>query len=158
MSFDAFLQCFQDGELDGFPSELLASAFAGDYAVLAGDSLIWRVEYPVVVDESAPKTIMFQGREYPVVYGDSSDLYISTNAHGRIDHITFNRPAAHERFYASLFSILTQTHTVVYCAGDCPPLVGKLDTVPHLPQGLIDTLGSPVVLAYPLQIREMLGA
>lgn len=157
MSFDAFLQCFKDGELDGFSPKILEDAFENEYKKQGDDKLVLRVEYPVIVDESAPKTIMHEGKEYPLVYGDDSTLYISNDANGNIDHITINRPASHERFYNSLYSILKQSNTVIYSIGDHPPLVGKLDTLYHLPQGLIETKGNPILVSYPLQIREQFG-
>jgi hypothetical protein len=137
MSFEAYLSCFEDGEESYFPTSIVEDAFAPFITKREPEFSCWAV-----------------------TYGDTSsaDLYLNFDAGdaSRCSGFTVARPADNPRLYEALWKILRVTSSVVYCAGECPPMVGRAETIPHLDPDMVETLGSPVVVLDGDEIRTRL--
>jgi hypothetical protein len=161
MSFDAFLSCYESGDHGYFPIEVIELAF-GDAVTCKeeeskrdGRSFFWRLEYPVEQAPNQPKTFVFNGREYPYVVQDGAELYFGEKGgEGLTSGFMIAGPAGNLRFYESILAILRVTNTALYCAGACPPMVGKEDSINHLPSEMIETLGEAVIIRHPKEIID----
>ena len=159
MGFEVFLNSYDRGEpAELIPMSLLESAF-GDAiklrTVSEDGSRFWRVEYEAEQPPDMPKTIVRDGREYPVIAQDSSDLYISVNAAvDRTGGFMAAGPAGNIRFYESLLMILQATHSALYWPGENSLVIGREDSRQHLHESMIETLGEPFLIAHPEQIIE----
>ena len=159
MGFEVFLNSYDRGEpAELIPMSLMESAFGAAIklrTVGADGSLFWRVEYEAEQSPDMPKTVVMDGREYPVIAQDSSDLYISVNAAGdRADGFMAAGPAGNIRFYESLLKILQATHSALYWPGENSLVIGREDSRQHLHESMIETLGEPFLIAHPEQIIE----
>lgn len=159
MGFEVFLNSYERGEpAELIPMSLLESAFGEAIKlreVSARGSLFWRVEYEVEQHPDMPKTLVMDGREYPVTVQDSSDLYISVDATGeRTGGFMAAGPAGNIRFYESLLMILKATHSALYWPGENSLVIGREDARQHLHESMIETLGEPFLIAHPEQIIE----
>jgi len=138
MSFEAYLNCFEDGEESYFPTSIVEDAFA-----------------PFITEREA------EFSRWGVTYDDASSADLYLNLHSgdasRCSGFTVARPPDDPRFYEALWKILRDTSSVVYCAGECPPPVGRAETIPHLNPDMVESLGSPVVVLDGIEIRNRLG-
>ena len=159
MGFEVFLNSYDRGEpAKLIPMSLLESAFGAAIklrTVITDGSLFWRVEYETEQPPDMPKTVVMDGREYPLIAQDSSDLYISVDAAGeRTDGFMAAGPAGNIRFYESLLMILQATHSALYWPGENSLVIGREDTKEHLHESMVETLGEPFLIAQPEQIIE----
>jgi hypothetical protein len=163
MGFEVFLNCYERGEHSRFPIAIVESAFKSAIKTkesIGENSFVWKVEYEVEPLPDAPKTIHFNGKDYPYVVRDSSELYISaedddTNStHG----FMVAGPSANIQFYESLLLILSATRTALFWPGKNSLVVGNEDTIAHLPEGMIETLGAPFVARKAEQIPQRISA
>ena len=130
MSFDLFVNRFQDGEAAPFQSLVLVRAIA-----------------PFVV-ETTPKWF-----ELRFADEDGCTIFADTNS-DEIDGFNVNRPCSNAKLYEALFAVLKTPGMVLIVPSDCPPLIGLAETASHLPQDMVDALGSPVLLR---SASEILG-
>ena len=137
MSFEAYLNCFEDGEESYFPSSIIEDAFAPFISRREPEFSYWVVTY----DDAS-----------------SSDLYLNFDPSdpSRCSGFTIARPPDDPRLYDALWKILRVTNSVVYCAGECPPLVGRRETLSHLNSDMVETLGTPVVVSSGGEIKDWL--
>ncbi|CAJ0738592.1 hypothetical protein [Ralstonia mannitolilytica] len=159
MGFEVFLNSYDRGDpAELIPMSLMESVFGAAIklrTVDADGSLFWRVEYEAEQPPDMPKTIVMDGREYPVIVEDSSDLYISVDATGeRTGGFMAAGPAGNIRFYESLLMILQATHSALYWPGENSLVIGRADTREHLHESMIESLGEPFLVTHPEQIIE----
>ncbi|TRC97589.1 hypothetical protein FJV76_00020 [Mesorhizobium sp. WSM4303] len=137
MSFEAYLNCFEGGEESFFPTSIIEEAFAPFITRREPEFSCWVVTY----DDTS-----------------SADLYLNLDPGdaSRCSGFTVARPPDDPRLYEGLWKILRASSSVVYCAGECPPMVGRAETIPHLNPDMVETLGSPVVVVDGDEIRTRL--
>ncbi len=163
MGFEVFLSCYENGGDSTFPLEVAESAFGlaiKERRLLSPQSWCWQIEYPIEQPDGFPNgtPYEFNGEQRFALLRDYSDIYISSD--GENDSLTsgfmVDGPAANLQFYESLLSILQHTLTTVYCAGDCPPLVGQKATIAHLHPSMVEALGQPVLVKSAQEILDNL--
>lgn len=137
MSFEAYLNCFEDGEESYFPTSIVEDAFAPFITRREPEFSCWVVTY-----DDTP----------------SADLYLNLDPDdaSRCSGFTVARPPDDSRLFEALWKILRATGSVVYCPGECPPMVGQAETIPHLNPDMVEVLGSPVVVLDGDEIRKRL--
>lgn len=142
MSFEAYLACFQDGEEGYFPTTVVDEAFAPFVTGRDPEFSLWTVTY-----NDAPSIL------------DQTDLYLNRDPEdaSRCSGVTLARPSGNPHLFDSLLKILKTTNSTVYSGGECPPMVGRIETIAHLPPEMIETLGSPVVVSSGGEIRGWLA-
>ena len=139
MSFEAYLACFEDGQEGYFPTAIVDEAFA-----------------PFISNrEQSLRTVTYYDAPSRL---DQTDLYLNLDPEdlSQCSGFTLARPSANPLLFGALMKILTVTNSTVYCAGDCPPLVGRPDTIAHLNSDMVETLGDPVVVSSGGEIQEWL--
>jgi hypothetical protein len=125
MSFDVFVQSFQDGEFAGLSRQRVREAFG--LALHESEPNFWQLRYG-------------EGR--------SSDLYIDVHDPdpSQIHGFTVNRPCTDEQLWDSLIAILTLGNVVLYFPGCRAPLVTHASVAQHLPAEIIEALGEPIIV------------
>lgn len=164
MSFDIFFNSYERGQPHSFPLSAAESAFQA--AIVSrehtGSGLLWQLEYPVLHSPDVPPVVQLHGREYPVVVRDCADVYltveIATDAQPMTDRFMVNRPAGHQDFYAALLRLLQTTHSALFWPGNNSLVVGQLESIGHLPEGMVETLGEPFLVSEPQQIIDRIRA
>ncbi|BCM18167.1 hypothetical protein [Mesorhizobium sp. J8] len=137
MSFEAYLNCFENGEESYFSTSIVEDTFAPFITRRETEFSCWVVTY----DDTS-----------------SADLYLNLDPGdaSRCSGFTIARPPDDPRLYDALWKILRVTSSVVCCAGECPPLVGWRETMPHLNSDMVEALGTPVVVSSGGEIKEWL--
>ncbi len=134
MSFDIFIQWFQDGEPAGVLVEQVRSTLGS--ALVAEDEHGWQLSFGPDCE---------------------SDLYLSfvgDNDQSRVSGVTVNRPCAHEMLWEALFELMSLGNGVFYFP-DARPLVRSPSAVDHLPADMVESLGEPEVV---VQASALLAA
>ncbi|HZF32301.1 MAG TPA: hypothetical protein VE914_00705 [Candidatus Angelobacter sp.] len=123
MSFELYVQCFEQGESSSFPRDVVDRVFT-----------------PVVIRRS-PESIDIQ-------YGalNSSTIYMA--AEGDLSDFMVHRPCGDRRLFQALLEILRSGALVLYWPGG-PPLIGRPETADQLPPDLVHALGKPIVVESP---------
>src|SRR5690348_10369701 len=101
MSFEAFVQCFKDGESAGLPRQQVREAF-GSFLSDRGDD--WHLFY----DATNSCDVMLTA--------DDADETL-------LRGFTVIRPCGDDRFWDSMASILRLGNVVLYFPASCPPLI-----------------------------------
>ena len=164
MSFEIFFYSYERGEPYGLPLSDAESAFQA--AIVrrerTGGNLFWRLEYPVINPPDVPPVMQFNGCEYPVVMCDSSEVYLTVKAGPdsppTTDGFMIKGPAVHHDFYAALLHLLQTTHSALFWPGNNTLVVGQLESIEHLPEGMVETLGEPFIANEPQQIIDRIRA
>jgi hypothetical protein len=133
MSFDVFVQSFENGEFAGLPRERVREIF-GNHLVETEPNF-WRLQY----DEA-----------------NTCGLYLAS--HGAdtsmVAGFTVNRPCGDERLWNALASILTLGNVVLYFPGGRAPLVARGGAAQHLPPEMLNSLGQPKVVTSGREIQH----
>jgi hypothetical protein len=137
MSFEAYLNCFQNGEEGFFPTALVEAAFAPFISSREGEA--WVVTYP-----GSPSIL------------DQTDLYMTfkDGDMSSCSGFTISRPTGSPRLHEALVKLLQASNSILFCIGDCPPLVGRAETIPHINPDVLETLGAPVIVRSGAEIVE----
>jgi len=135
MSFDLYIGSFHVGEPQSFQARVLNDA----------------INPYIVGKEPTCYVLRFSGDE-----SSDCDLYVDTEAE-RISNFSINRPVSDERLYVALLQVLQLPGTVMYISGDCPPLVGNYHSMAELPPDMVESLGKPVLITKPHEIREYIS-
>lgn len=137
MSFDVFLQCFQNGEPAGIPRELVRAAFGAHLTETETD--FWQLRY----DDA-----------------NSCDLYLTVHGADQslLEGLTVNRPCSDLRLWNALAAILALGEVVLYFPEGRSPLVARSSVTGHLPPDLIEELGLPVVVTSGREIQQEIQA
>ena len=128
MSFDVYLSCFESGKNATFPFSLVESAF-GSHAVIREPDF-WVIDYG---DE---------GR---------GDMYHDT---GSSDTSGFwvNRPPWSLDFWQGVLTLLQHTPSCLYWGGGV--VIAQPWMREHLPHELKESLGDPIIISTPEDIRQ----
>jgi hypothetical protein len=126
MSFEIYVQCFQNGKPAGIPRDFLRRVFAG--YLYEQQENYWLVEY-------GPH--------------DSCNLALSPldNARDQIHYVTVERPCKDVRLWQSLVLLLGHKNTVLFFPGSGGPLLLRAAVADHLPLDMLDSLGKPHVIS-----------
>ncbi len=129
MSFDIFLQCFQNGKQHGFPLALIERGFGAVKRVR--NAHCWILDYPD---------------------GGICELYVDTTKE-YVEDFMVARPPSSPQFWQSVFDLLRQTPSCLYWpAGG--PVIANPSVRGHLPPNMIKKLGEPTIVSAPEQIFE----
>jgi hypothetical protein len=137
MSFDVFLQAFENGRPAGIPRERVRGAFGA--AVAAG---------------STPDT-------WTLLYDRENSCDVRIGAGGTanlVQELSIHRPCGDARLWDSLASILALGNVVLYFPGCRVPLVATQGTSRHLPADLVESLGDPAVVSTGAEILDAIRA
>ncbi|MDB6016148.1 MAG: hypothetical protein JWR19_637 [Pedosphaera sp.] len=137
MSFEAFVQCFKEGEFTAVPCQQVRDAF-GSF-LTEGGAFDWQLYY----DEQNNCDVMLKLHD-----ADKSLL----------QGFTVLRPCGDERFWDALAAILQLGNLVLYFPSDCPPLMGDVSVAQHLPSGMIEAMGQPRCVTKGREILQQLRA
>lgn len=87
-------------------------------------------------------------------FGGGDDCYLFCEDQELIELCSINRPAAALALYEAILNLLRSGHLVLFMPGECPPLLGRADTIPHVPVDLTRGAGPPVVLGSATEILQ----
>jgi hypothetical protein len=121
MSFELFMQCYDNGEPSGVPANAVRTAFSN----LAEDSEedYWHLRYAA-----------------------DDDCHIAVSRPGglldQISGLTVFRPCGDSRFWESLYRVLQLGRWVLYFPAEPPPLImaNRIHSE-HLPASMLEALG-----------------
>jgi hypothetical protein len=138
VSFDVYLQVFDNGEASGIPRDRVRDAFGAAF-VTDSASGSWRVQYDAQ---------------------NSCDVYLNLDAGaGMLQGLSINRPCGDIRLWHALATILSLGNVVLYFPGCKAPLIANVNVRQHLPLDMIEALGEPMVLTSGAEIlREIQAA
>ncbi|MDE2228973.1 MAG: hypothetical protein KGL11_08035 [Alphaproteobacteria bacterium] len=131
MSFDIFVSCYRDGEASTFPRKL-AIELLGRFDPGGKDESHWVLKFPD---------------------GGWSEIYVTAGP--RIGGFMVTRSPDSPEFWSGLIEILKRTTSVLYWPGG-PPVVADASVIPHIPKGMIEALGEPVVTTDRDKILELI--
>jgi hypothetical protein len=137
MSFDLYLQTFQNGKAAGISLHIIRDAF-GKYVVELEEDF-WQVQYSA--DESCD--IFLQ----PLA-DDASSIHT----------ISIHRPCKDIRLWHSLWLLLELPGTIFYYPGCLAPLARDHDAALAMPSDMRQSLGDPVIVNSDLEIFQSVEA
>ena len=164
MSFEIFFHSYEQGSPCSFPLSEVESAVQAAivHREPSRNGFFWRLEYPVLNPPDVPPVMEFNGRMYPVVVRDGSEVYITihpgTDSCPTTDGFMVKGPATHLDFYAALLRLLQTTHSALFWPGNNSLVVGQLESIEHLPEGMVESLGEPFLVTAPQQIIDRISA
>ena len=125
MSFDLYLQAFQDGKASGIGLEVLRDAF-GKYVIEMDDDY-WQVQY---------------GPE------ESSDVFLQplSDNPSFFHTISIHRPCRDSRLWESLWRLLGNAGAVLYYPSCAAPLTRDPAAGMSMPEQMRESLGDPIVV------------
>jgi hypothetical protein len=137
MSFDVYLQVFDNGEPAGIPRNSVRDAFR-----------------EAIVTDCSPDTWNVQYDSQ-----NSCDVYLSADGATLVQGLSINRPCGDLRLWDALASILELGYVVLYFPGCKAPVIANLNVRQHLPEDMIEALGDPIVVGSGAEIlREIQAA
>jgi hypothetical protein len=128
MSFDIFLQSFQNGRAVNLPDKIISTLFLKYCVNKSSDVFI--LEYP-----DGSRSELSVGKDKP-----SAGLSVS-------------RPPGSIEFWRAILSVLQQTPSCLYWPGG-GPVIAQTCVRNHLPATMIEKLGEPILISTPEQIIE----
>ena len=135
MSFEVYLQCFQNGKPAGVPRLLIRPLF------------------PVLEDESGPD-------DWKVWYNEENWCNISVNFlasdSSLVEGLCVYRPCGDGRFWEAILQVMRLGPITLYWPGDAPPLVANESAGNQLPPDMVDRLGAPRVVRTTTEILEII--
>jgi hypothetical protein len=163
MSFEIFFNAYEHGEPCAFPLSDAEAAFQTAIVCNEGKEgrYFWRLEYPAPILQEQPRVIHMNGRDYPVEVRDISEVYgriLPSDGPSSTDGFMVKGPAAHPDFYAALLKLLQSAHAVLFWPGENSLVIGQMETVKHLPEGMVETLGEPFLVTEPMQIIDRINS
>jgi hypothetical protein len=125
MSFEICIQSFENGEPAGMPRALIREIFRGYLSESEPD--YWQLSF-------GPR--------------DSCALFLSPLNHAteQVHGITVERPCSDLLLWRGLIQLLANGQTVLYFPGCSGPLLIKPSAASHMPPGLLEALGEPIVV------------
>ena len=137
MSFDLYIQSFENGEPAGMSRQAVRNAFRGALSELERD--YWQLTY-------GP--------------GESCELMLSPLEHlgEHIHNITVSRPCSNNLLWQGLAELLAIGNTVLYFPGCRGPLLLNRAVAGHLPQDMLAALGLPIVVGSGADIAHQVSA
>lgn len=136
MSFELFLQRFDNGQPSGIPLAAIRVAFAG--ALTEPEEDFWQASYGPT---------------------QTSDLFLAPLADdpSQIHTISIYRPCADARLHDAIWQLLALPGSCLHFPGGAAPFTrdGRLGAA--LPPGMIEALGPPLVIGSAAEIQRLLG-
>ena len=164
MGFEIFLSSYERGEPRAFPLADAEAVFDGAIVRRERDAtrVVWHLAYPVLNAPEFPTFMEIGGQEYPVSVRDESTVYITvmedTEGRPTIEDFMISGPAAHVDFYSALLQLLQTRHSALFWPGERSLVIGQLESIEHLPEGMVECLGEPFLVTTPQQIFERISA
>jgi hypothetical protein len=126
MSFEVYVQCFENGEPSGISREFLREVFGAALSEPKPD--YWHLAY-------GPN--------------ESCELALSAlpNTPEKIHSITVERPCTNSQLWQGLARLLANNNATLYFPGSSAPLVHSRTAGNHLPSDMLAALGNPIVVA-----------
>ena len=133
MSFDLYLQKFQNGKAAGIALDVIRDVF-GKYVVEL-DEDFWQVQYSV---------------------DESSDIFLQplSGDDGLIHTLSIHRPCSDIRLWESLWLLLELPGTIFYYPGCIAPLARDSQAGTNMPEDMRTSLGDPVITTSALEIFQ----
>lgn len=151
MSWDIFLQTHENGGVGYFPLSVFLDAF--------GDA----VSSYNIEDDKCSVLLEYKNQDtekYNILPISSTEIYIDIVFFDNVPMLSgfsVNRPPAHDEFWQGLCNILKITSSALFWGGEGDCLaVGREETITHLPEIMIDSLGSPTIVSDHQDIFRML--
>lgn len=137
MSFDIYVQRFENGVPAGIPYESLKNLFSGVKVV---DAHTWRAFY-----DDANWCEIYVGWE--------------EDQQGLVSSLVVDRPCADGRLWDSLFRVLASGPWVLYFPSDeLPAIIADARHAEHLPEDMLDTLGPITPVRSGAEIAKLVTA
>ena len=84
---------------------------------------------------------------YRLIYdAENSCEFSVTCKNGLVTAICIFRPCGHEKLYESIFDVLRSGPYVLFAPGGNAPIIVRREMAEHLPDGMAEALGEPVVV------------
>ena len=133
MSFDLYLQVFENGKPAGVAAEIIRATF-GQYLIEVEEDF-WQVQYDV---------------------DESSDLFLQTvpGDAGLIHSISIHRPCRDIRLWEAVWRLLKMPGTIFYFPGCNTPLTRDPASVVAMPADMRQSIGDPAVVHSALEIFD----
>jgi hypothetical protein len=125
MSFDVYVQTFELGQPSGLSRACIRKTFSPYLSELAQNH--WQ--------------LMFGPNDFCSLY-----LKTVTGMPEQIHSITVDRPCADPRLWQGLARLLRLGNTILYFPGCKGPLMHNLNSAGHVPAGMLDALGKPIIV------------
>jgi hypothetical protein len=126
MSFQLYLQLFENKKPAGISQDSLRKAFAGMLIEIEED--YWQINFGS---------------------NQSSDLFLQfLPSNSELVHIiSIDRPHQDQRLWQAIFELLAQPGMILYYPDGQAPLLRDLQTYSNVPDDLIASLGEPLVVS-----------
>ena len=136
MSFDLYLQKFENGKAAGISQDVIRNAF-GKYMIEI-DEDFWQVQYSA---------------------GVSSDIFLQSlpGDDSLIHTLSIHRPCNDIRLWESLWLLLELPGTVFYYPACAAPLARDSQADINMPEDMRQSLGDPVIAASALEIFQSIN-
>ena len=133
MSFDLYLQAFENGNAAGIAAEIIRDAFGSH--VIEVDEDFWQVQY---------------GSD------ESSDIFLQSlpGEPSLIHTISIHRPCRDMRLWQSIWLLLELPGTIFYFPGCDSPLSRDLQIAIAVPDDMLVSMGEPVIVCSAQEIFE----
>ena len=133
MSFDLYLQAFQDGKASGIGLEVLRDAF-GKYVIEMDDDY-WQLQYSLE---------------------ESSDIFLQPlpDNSSFIHTISIHRPCRDLRLWESLWRLLDIPGTVLYYPSCDAPLARDPRAGMSMPDEMRESLGDPLIVLSTVELFQ----
>lgn len=159
MSFDIYVVAFQNGVPAAFPVDLIAEAFSEHLprqALLDEPAGPWWARYPSRPitspdDHEAPGDERGPPAGAETLWAEITPTGASEDG---VTGFTVNRPPLDEAFLACVLSVLRRTNSALYWPGENALVVGREDTLAHLPETMVESLGAPFLATTAAEIAE----
>ena len=137
MSFDAYLQVFQEHVPAGLSDETVQAPFGKHLVQLEVD--YWQVRY-----ES----------------DQSCDIFLQplAGSFSIIHTVTFHRPCEDVRLWQSIWALLEVLGSILHFPGSSAPLARDVSAALAMPPAMLQSLGTPVLVAGPQAIQSAIRA
>jgi hypothetical protein len=137
VSFDLYIQSFENGEPAGISRSAIRNAFRG--ALSEAEQDYWQLTY-------GPN--------------ESCALMLSPLAHlaEQIHNITVAGPCSNHLLWQSIAELLAVGNTVLYFPGGRGPLLLHPAVASHLPEAMLAALGQPIVVGSGADIAHQISA
>ena len=136
MSFDLYLQKFENGKAAGISQDVIRNAF-GKYMIEV-DEDFWQVQYGV---------------------DESSDIFLQPlpGDNALIHTLSIHRACSDIRLWESLWLLLELPGTLFYYPGCVAPLARDSQAGINMPDDMRESLGAPVIVSHALEIFQSIN-
>ena len=133
MSFDLYVQAFEDGKPSGIPQEFVRQVFGSHLTEVEAD--FWTLTF----NQNDACSV------FPTIHDDSTDL-----VHG----LSIGNPCDNPVLWQCLASLLSFGNTILYFPGGPGPLALDARVASHVPE----SLGKPILVSVGQDIRQIVLA